>query len=174
MEALDYGILALIGVSTLISLLRGFVREAFSLAIWLLAFWISWSFFRQLKPHLEPLLDAPDQILLGVSFGVLMILSLAIGGLVNYLVVRLVEKTGLSGTDRFIGMVFGAARGGIMVVILVMLAGLTAIPEASWWQRSHLVGYFEEAAMLLRDHLPEQVAQWFKYSDQVSSSARTF
>jgi membrane protein required for colicin V production len=171
---LDYVIVGIIGISTLISLLRGFVREAFSLAIWLLAFWISWSFFRQLKPRLEPLLDAPDQVLLGASFGILMILSLSIGGLVNYLVVRIVEKTGLSGTDRFVGMVFGAARGGIMVVILVMLAGLTAIPEEPWWQRSRTVGYFEEAAMLMRDHLPEQVAQWFKYSNQVSSSARTY
>ncbi len=170
---LDYVILGVIAISTLISLMRGFVREAFSLAIWLLAFWVSWSYFRQLKPHLEPLLDAPDQVLLGAAFGILMILSLSIGGLVNYLIIRLVEKTGLSGTDRFIGMVFGAARGGIMVVILVMLAGLTAIPQEPWWQQSMLIGYFEEAAMLLRDHLPEQVAQWFNYSDHASSSART-
>lgn len=174
MSWLDYAIVAVIAVSTLISLMRGFVREAFSLAIWLLAFWISWSFFRQLKPRLEPLLDAPDKVLLGVSFGILMIVTLAIGGLVNYLIVQLVERTGMSGTDRFIGMVFGAARGGIMVVVLVMLAGLTSIPEEAWWRQSQLVGYFEEAARLLRDNLPDQVAQWFRYSDQVSSSARSF
>jgi membrane protein required for colicin V production len=173
MAWLDYLILGVIGISTLISLMRGFVREAFSLAIWMLAFWVSWSFFRRLKPHLEPMLDAPDQVLLGVSFGILMILTLAIGGLVNYLIVRLVEKTGLSGTDRFIGMIFGAARGGIMVVILVMLAGLTAIPEEPWWRRSALVGYFEEAALLLRDHLPEKAARWFNYSNSTATSARS-
>ena len=171
---LDYVILAVIGVSTLISLMRGFVREAFSLAVWLLAFWISWSFFRSLKLRLEPLIDAPDKILLGVSFAVLMILTLAIGGLVNYLIVRLVERTGMSGTDRFVGMVFGAARGGIMVVVLVMLAGLTSIPEEPWWRHSELVVYFEEAARLLRDNLPEPVAQWFRYSDQLPRPAGTF
>jgi membrane protein required for colicin V production len=160
---LDFLILGIILVSTLISLARGFVREAFSLAIWVLAFWVSWSFFRDLEVPLRSMIGSPT-VRLGISFALLMVATLVIGGLVNFLIIQLVERTGMSGTDRLIGMVFGMARGVLLVAVLVLLAGLTPLPEEGWWVQSTLVGYFEELAFWLRDLLPPEIAQRFRYT----------
>lgn len=158
----DVVILSLILVSALLSLIRGFVREALSLAVWILAFWVAWTFFRELAFRMETMIATPS-VRLGLAFALLMILSLAVGGLVNYLVIRLIQSTGLSGSDRFIGMIFGAARGILLVVVLVLVAGLTPFPADPWWQESALIPYFEELALWLRDLLPPEVAEKFQF-----------
>lgn len=159
----DYLIIGVVAVSTLISLWRGFLREAFSLAVWVLAFWVGWTFFRELAPQLSPWIDTPS-VRLGLAFVALMIVALVVGGLVNVLLIQLVERTGLSGTDRTIGMVFGAARGVLLIAVLVLLAGLTPITEDPWWRSSVLVPYFEELALWLRDLLPGDIADRFNYA----------
>ena len=163
MAWLDIVIIAIILLSAGISLVRGFVKEAFSLAIWVLAFWLSWSFFRDLEVPLRQWIGSPTARL-GIAFGLLMIATLTVGGLVNYLIVQLVERTGMSGTDRLIGMVFGAARGILLVAVLVLLAGLTPLPREGWWVESNLAGYFEEMAFWLRDLLPPELAERFRYT----------
>lgn len=159
---IDVVIVAVILISALISLIRGFVREAFSLAVWILAFWISWSFFRELAMRMETMISTPS-VRLGVAFTIIMLLALAVGGLVNYLVIQLIERTGLSGSDRFIGMIFGAARGVLVIAVLVLLAGLTVFPVDPWWQESRLLPYFEELALWLRDMLPPDIADRFRF-----------
>ncbi len=166
MAWLDYVLIGIVLVSSLISLARGFVREAFSLAVWVLAFWVSWSFFREVAVQLQPWIQSPT-VRLGLAFAGLMVLTLVLGGLVNYLLVQLVERTGMSGTDRFIGMIFGAARGVLLVSVLVLLAGLTSFPRESWWQASHLVPYFQELAYWLRDLLPPNLAEYFQYAVRI-------
>lgn len=171
MPWLDYVIIGIIVVSTVISLVRGFVREAFSLAIWILAFWLSWSFFRALGGVFQPWLDSPTARL-GVAFAVLMIASLLVGGLINYLVIQLVEHSGMSGTDRLVGMVFGAARGVLLVAVLVLLSGLTTLPQENWWRASRTAPYFEELAFWLRDLLPKDLAEHFRYARVASGDRR--
>ena len=163
MAWLDIVILGIILLSALISLERGFVREAFSLAVWVLAFWVSWSFFRDLEVPLQAWIESPT-VRLGVAFATLMIATLVVGGLVNFLIIQLVERTGMSGSDRLIGMVFGAARGVLLVAVLVLLAGLTPMPEEDWWLESGLVGYFQELSYWLRDLLPPEFADYFRYT----------
>ena len=163
MAWLDIVILGVILLSALISLVRGFVREAFSLAVWVLAFWVSWSFFRDLEVPLQAWIESPT-VRLGIAFAALMIATLVVGGLVNFLIIQLVERTGMSGTDRLIGMVFGAARGVLLVAVLVLLAGLTPMPEEDWWRESALVGYFQELSYWLRDLLPPELADHFRYT----------
>jgi membrane protein required for colicin V production len=162
MGGLDIAIVGIIVLSALISLVRGFVREAFSLAVWVLAFWVSWSFFRDLEVPLRDWIGSPTARL-GIAFALLMIVTLIVGGLVNYVIIRVVEFTGMSGTDRLFGMVFGAARGILVVAVLVLLAGLTPLPEESWWHQSMFVGYFEELAFWLRGLLPPEMAALFHY-----------
>lgn len=163
MAWLDIFILGVVLLSALISLVRGFVREAFSLAVWVLAFWVSWSFFRDLEAPLQTWIGSPTARL-GIAFAVLMIATLLIGGMVNYLIIQLVEKTGMSGTDRLIGMIFGAARGVLLVAVLVLLAGLTPLPKEGWWLESTLVSYFQELSFWLRDLLPPEFADHFRYT----------
>jgi len=158
----DLVILGIILISALISLVRGFVREAFSLAVWIFAFWVAWTFFREAAVRLEPWVATPS-VRLGLAFAGLMLVTLLVGGIANYLVIRLVQKTGLSGSDRFIGMIFGAARGVLLVAVLVLLAGLTPLPADPWWQESRLIPYFQELALWLKEMLPPEVAERFQF-----------
>jgi len=158
---IDYVILGIIGLSSIISLVRGFVREALSLVSWVLAFWVAWTFFRELSFQLA-WISVPS-VRLGAAFLILFITTLVIGALVNFLIGQLVEKTGLSGTDRMLGILFGAARGAILVAILVLLSGLTPFPNDPWWQESQLIRYFQELAVWLRDLLPVDIGEKFNF-----------
>lgn len=171
MPWIDYVLLGIIFVSAVISLLRGFVREAFSLAIWILAFWISWSFFRELQMHFQPWIDSPT-VRLGIAFALLMAATLIIGGMVNYLIIQLIERTGMSGTDRFIGMIFGIARGALLIAILVLLSGLTTLPQEGWWNDSQLMPYFQELALWMKSLLPNDLAQYFRYVSSPLNAGR--
>ncbi len=157
----DYLIIGIICLSAIVSLMRGFVREAFSLAAWILAFWVGWTFFRDLAEHLV-WLDLPS-LRLGAAFVILFLLTLILGALVNYIIGKLVDKSGLSGTDRMVGMLFGIARGAVLVSIMVLLAGLTPMPNDPWWQESQLISYFSELAVWLRELLPPDIADKFTF-----------
>lgn len=162
MNWLDYVIIGVIALSVIISVFRGFVREGLSLLVWALAVWIGWTFFRDLAAHLAPWIDLPS-LRLAAAMAILIVGVLIIGGLVTYLIGEIVDRTGLSGTDRMLGMVFGGARGLLLVAVLVLLAGLTPLPQDPWWGDSLLVGYFEEMAIWLRDLLPSDVAERFRF-----------
>ena len=106
MTGVDYGILGVIGLSALMSLLRGFVREALSLAGWVLALWVALTFTRELARGLPAGSTVPS-VRLAVAFLGLFLAALLLTALVNFLAVHLVEKTGLSGPDRTLGVLFG-------------------------------------------------------------------
>ena len=83
--------------------------------------------------------------------------------MVNFAAGKLIEKTGLSGTDRMLGVVFGALRGVVVVGILVLLAGFTAVPKDPWWDQSMLLKHFESMAVELRGFLPPTIAENINY-----------
>jgi membrane protein required for colicin V production len=62
-----------------------------------------------------------------------------------------------------LGVVFGVARGAVIVGILVLLAGLTPLPSDPWWRESMLVPHFERFALEIRGLLPAEVAQYFEF-----------
>ena len=160
---IDVVILALIALSAILSLFRGFVREAVALATWLVALMISMAFYEDLATILSQWISTPSAQKI-TAFVVLFICVLLLGAIVNYLAGRLVDKTGLTGTDKMLGIVFGVARGGVIVAILVLLAGLTPLPQDPWWQDSQFLGYFEEFAMWMRNYLPSDIADNITYA----------
>lgn len=163
MAWIDVVILALIALSAILSLFRGFVREALALAAWLVALWVSMAYYEELAAWLARWIEVPSAQKI-TAFALLFVCVLLLGTLVNYVVSRLVERTGFSSTDRMLGIVFGVARGAVIVAILVMLAGLTPIPQDPWWQDSQLLGYFEELALWMRSILPDEIASSITYA----------
>lgn len=157
----DYVIIGIVILSAIISLVRGFVKEALSLIVWVLAFWIALNFCTELARLLESHIETPS-LRLGVGFLLLFLVVLIIGSFVNYLLGQLVKKTGLTGTDRMLGVLFGVARGIILVALLILLAGLTSIPQDPWWQNSALLPKFQGITNWLQSgDLPTYVKENF-------------
>ena len=160
MSWFDLVIIVIIIISALISLVRGFVKESISLASWLVAGFIAFRYFAPLASLLEPYIESPT-IQTGIAFSILFVCSLIVGAAVNFMASTMVAKTGLSGTDKSLGVVFGAARGVLIVTMLVLLAGLTPMPEETWWQDSAMVENFTDIAIWFTDILPQDVAGRF-------------
>jgi membrane protein required for colicin V production len=150
---IDYCILAVVALSILISLLRGFVKEAISLGTWVLAFWLALTFAGRLAEWFVGSV-ASTALRYMLAFAILFVAVLILGAIINYVVSTLVEKTGLSGTDRLIGAIFGFARGLVVVAALVLLAGLTRLPESDVWHQSRFVPYVQPITAWLRHVLP--------------------
>ncbi len=142
MNIADWVIVIILAVSTLISLKRGFAKEALSLITWLVAFLVASTSSDLLLPFVSRYLQQPSlqQI---AAFSITFIVVLLLGALVNYLLGRLIKTTGLSGTDRLLGMLFGCFRGILVLMIFVIYAPL-AVPvnQDAWWQQSLLIPYF--------------------------------
>lgn len=157
MNWIDFAIIGVVALSTLISLLRGFLKEAISLAIWFSAFLIASFFYEDLAIFLTYF---NEQIVRNaVAILILFVTTLVAGGLINLAVQKLVEFTGLSGTDRALGIVFGMLRGVLIVsAILFFMDAFTPASKTDWWQNSQLIPEFAF------------IIEWFFEYLQISSS----
>jgi len=81
------------------------------------------------------------------------------GAIVSFLMRKLIAGSGLSGSDRMLGMVFGLARGLVLVTLTILLLGFTPLPRDPWWHRSQLVPAFEGYATWLSARLPPEVTK---------------
>ena len=153
---IDYAILAIVGISGVISLMRGLIREALSLVGWIVAFWVALAFSGEVAVMLEAYVATPSARL-GIAFVAMFIGVLLLSGIAIRLIGLLVEKTGMSGTDRTLGIVFGVLRGVVVVGLLVLLGTLTPLPRDPWWSRSVFLPHFERVANEIRVFLPSDV-----------------
>ncbi|CAD5109751.1 CvpA family protein [Zestomonas carbonaria] len=156
----DWAIIAIIVVSSLISLRRGFVKEALSLVTWIVAGVVAWMFGGALAGHLTEFIDTPSARVI-TACALLFIVTLLVGALVNFLIGELIRVTGLDGTDRVLGMVFGAARGALLVVVAVGLLSLAPVQQDSWWQQSTLLPHFLMVADWSKTLILNFTGQWF-------------
>ncbi|WP_096084522.1 CvpA family protein [Agaribacterium haliotis] len=135
----DWVILAILAVSSLISLKRGFIKEALSLVNWVAAFFIAMAFRGVLADLLETWITAASLREM-LAFAALFASTLIVGALVSNLISEFVRITGLSGTDKTIGMVFGLLRGFVVIMaILLLVPHLVPIDQDGWWQQSLLI-----------------------------------
>ncbi len=138
----DWAIVAIIGCSSLISIKRGFVKEAISLAIWALSFFVAVAFHERLAVLIQETVETASLRYM-LSFAALFAATFVVGSMVKYLVGELVKMTGLSGTDRLFGMAFGLARGVIVVMlVLIFVPMLFPVNQDQWWQQSLLIPQF--------------------------------
>lgn len=156
MNGLDIAIIVILGVSSLVSLMRGFVREAISLVIWIIAGVVAFVFTPYLSPWLAEYITI-DQLRVAVSFLVLFVATMAVGTLVSFLLGHLMKKAGLSGTDRVIGLIFGFARGVVIISLLVWLGQYTPFSKDTLWLESELIAHFQVVVDMLKVYLPEKL-----------------
>lgn len=141
LNVFDWILITIIVVSSVFGLLRGFVKELLSLASWVAAFFVARLFSFKLSNFMVDWIDQP-QFRLIAAFAILFAATLVVGALINNVFSRLVSATGLSGTDRLFGMVFGIVRGGLLAIVIVSLLSLTPVSHDQWWQNSLIIPHF--------------------------------
>lgn len=162
MSSLDWVVLAILAGSSLLGLMRGLVKEVFSLAAWVLAFIGA----RLFAPTLAPLLPGIENPALqqGLAWVLVFILVLFGAGLAGGLLAGLVKLVGLGAYDRLLGGLFGLLRGVAAVVALALLAGMTALPQTQTWQTAMSREPLELAARKVAPWLPREVSGLIKFS----------
>ena len=159
---IDYAIIGLLATALIIGLLRGFGLEVFSLAFWVLATGIGLNFSREFSAFLDSSIKQPTPKI-AASFALLFLLTLVVGALIRLLLGASLNKPQVSFIARLGGMIVGAAHGMVAMVIIVLLAGLTPMPNDPWWAESVVLPPFQQCAVWLRDHIPSELAAYVHY-----------
>ncbi|HEY9051359.1 MAG TPA: CvpA family protein [Gammaproteobacteria bacterium] len=163
MTLIDFGIIMIISLLFVLGLIWGFTKIAIALGTWIAASVISFTFAPNLAGSLlESSFESPAARL-ALAMGILFILTIMLGTLVGFLLRQIINKAGLSGLDRVLGMIVGATLGLVVITVVVFVAGLTAAPKYDWWQSSILIERFEILAVWLQGYLPDDVAKYFTY-----------
>lgn len=165
----DYVIAAVIAISVLIGLWRGLVAEVLSLAIWIGSIWVAWAFGPVVAAYFDHSIHTPE-LRLVAGYGLCIVGVLIVGALVNAIFHRLVVGAGLSGPDRALGVLFGFARGVLLVALMVFLLGFTAVVREPWWHQSLLLPQFQDVAIAVGQHLPASTGRYLHPSPEVSDS----
>jgi len=152
----DFALLLILAVSMGVGLWRGFVVEVLSLTVWIAAFWLSMGFGEDVAGRLTGVEQPSARLLLGYA-GVF-IAVLMVGGLLTWLLGKVIANTGLSGTDRVLGLGFGLMRGLVLACVAVLLMGFTPLPQAAWWQQSRLLPSVQRGAEWMVNFLPSAAA----------------
>lgn len=155
MNISDYLAIAAVIISAAVGSLRGFLREAIALATWVTALFIAWHFSDLIAPHLGGLL-AGSQVRIWAARVILVVLILLLGAGIGATVGPFVRLSIFSGMDRFLGFVFGALRGMVLLGVFVILGQLLRLDGERWWTRSVLIPYGESVANGLRAIVGEQ------------------
>ncbi len=162
LTGIDWLLLAVLGLSALLGLMRGFVVEVLALVVWVAAFWLAFVYGESVALVFGDAVASPSARLF-LAYAALFVLALVVGGIVTWLLGRLMKSSGLGGIDRLLGMVFGLVRGAALGCVLVLVLGFTAMPQDVWWQQSLLLPQFQRGAEVMRAWLPDSVAQYVQF-----------
>jgi membrane protein required for colicin V production len=158
----DYTIAAILVIPGILGFLRGFIRESLSLSSWLAAIWVCSHYSQDVSTLLQDKISI-QPVRLAVSCAILFFATLFIGSLVISLLSQLASKNGLSGIDRILGLGLGLIKGGLLITVLVLLAGSGHLPEDAWWKQSQLLPPFQSLANWLKDRIPPNLSAYLNY-----------
>ena len=154
----DYAVLVIVGLSLLIGLLRGAVKEVLSLVGWVAAFFVANMFASYLAASLTPLNNNPA-LQTVTAYVVLFIATLLLVTLLKIALSELIKAMGLGGLDKLLGVFVGAARGVLIVLIIVLGAGMTTLPREPFWRGAVSAAWFETLAIAVKPWLPGEIAR---------------
>jgi|SRR5262245_40122896 len=162
MTGFDYTVLTIIGLSILLSVIRGLVREALALLAWAVGFIAACLLAADLAALLPAEIPGEELRILvgfaGIFLGVMLLM-----GLLAISLSKLVKSAGFGVEDRVLGSVFGLVRGVFVVIVLVLLAGLTTLPRQAVWRDAVLSHPLEAFASEVKAWLPARFAQRITY-----------
>jgi membrane protein required for colicin V production len=158
----DYALIAVVGLSALIGIWRGLVREVFALAGWIAAIVVALLFAGEAAMLIPPSFATP-LVRTVIAFTALFIVILVVVSIAGLLFTKAVRAVGLGLADRTLGGVFGFARGALILLVIALAAGLTAVPKEPFWREAKLAPPLETAAIAVKPYLPPALADKVRY-----------
>ncbi len=157
----DYGVIAILGFSLLVGVLRGLLRELVMLLGWIAAFVLATAFSGRITPLMPESLGPMLTPLL--AYLLIFVAVLIVAGFVALLLTLLAKSAGMGALNRLMGAGFGVVRGLLVVLALVLVAGLTPLPKEPFWKNAVSSGAFETAIVAMRPLLPDDLGKRIKY-----------
>lgn len=145
MSWIDYVVVAICVASAAFGFWRGFVKEAIALMTWLVAIVLAWQAAWLVEDSLGEWTAAPE-LRVWAARAIIFVAVLIVGGLLSWLMRALIRKSGLSGTDRSLGAIFGLARGVLLVGLVAIVIDLADFETESWWSEARLRPFCEQVA----------------------------
>lgn len=149
----DYAIISVIALSAITGLIRGFIKEIVALGVWVTAGWTAFVYAKPVASWLATYVqDKSARVIL--AYVVIIVGTLIIGGLLNTMLSFIMHHSGLTGTDRLLGVGFGTVRGIFVVALLLVVVRLSAFPEEDYRKHSLLYHYFTPVVDKLYQYVP--------------------
>ena len=159
MATLDWIFLAVLLVSMVVGAWRGLVYEMLSLANWVAAFVLA-QWFGPVVAEWLPLAGATEVVRFLAGFVVVFVVALFVGGLLAFLIRKLITAMGLRPVDRVLGAAFGVVRGVVVLLAFTLVVGMTPMKAGPWWQESTGAGIATVVLHGLKPVLPEDFGKY--------------
>ena len=149
----DLVILFVVGSSGIISLFRGFTKELLSLLLWIFAFFAAVGLEDYVTPNITEIIGNPEASKIIASV-IIFLISIIVGGFLINLISRVVKWSGMSGFDKFMGVLFGVSRG-LIVILAVYFLLPSNLKESEVFTSSKISPFFEDLLPILEGYIEE-------------------
>ena len=159
----DYAVLAIVAASIVVGAWRGVVGEIIALVAWVLAYFAARFWGAAIAELLFGSLIADHGLRIVAGWAVVFVVVLMLMALIRLAIRGLLKALGLSLSDRLLGVLFGAARGLLIVLALVAIGGMIGLPKEHWWVEASLSAPLETAVVASKPWLPPEVAKRIRF-----------
>jgi membrane protein required for colicin V production len=159
MTALDWVFVVVLAASFLLGAWRGLVYEVLSVLSWIAAFILAQLFAPDVAGWL-PMGQAPQALRYAAAFLLVFVVVVFAGGLLAWIIKKLVEAVGLRPVDRVLGAGFGLLRGALLLMAVAIVVNMTSLRRDDWWTDSKGAAMSTAAVKQLKPVLPERFGQY--------------
>lgn len=159
MSSVDWIFLAVLAASLLLGLWRGLVYEVLSLLSWAAAFILA-QWFAPNVAQMLPMQGAGEVLRYAAGFVIVFVATVFVGGLVAFLMSKLMSAVGLKPMDRALGGLFGLLRGVVLLLAATVVVGMTPLASAAEWNASQGARLCTDLLGLLKPVLPQEFGKY--------------
>jgi membrane protein required for colicin V production len=156
MGGFDWIIAAILLVSILVGVMRGFIKESLSLISWILAVWLATTFSVEAGEFINQFIHIPNpKFRMTAGFALIFIGTLFAFAVISYVVIKIFVRGPIKGVDRVLGIGFGALRGAAIIVALLIFTRAAGFESSDWWANSVHIAKFEPLMEYAESLMPD-------------------
>lgn len=154
MAGFDIIVIGVFIISIFIGIMRGLIKESLSITGWVVSSWLARNYATEAGQFFSQFMNIPNPTFrIWVGFALVFVISLFVFALINFIITKLLVRGPIKGTDRFLGIFFGALRAWLIILaILVLVKGL-GFSDTEWWSKSKFVPFFEPSVIFVESTL---------------------